>query len=130
VCREEDPPLVLAVDSGTLLTAVFPLGDSAEFSMAFADAVAAALTDLGVAAEHVDVERTAAMACPLVRLVDKAPGDVLDAVEFICGTETPYHSDVRVVQRNLNDFPHPHPPDYTPEAAVRRLFGVARRSFR
>jgi hypothetical protein len=56
------------------------------------------------------------------RLVDASLHEALETVDFVCGIELEYHTDLRVVQRRLNDFPHPLPPDCVPEVAVRRLF--------
>jgi hypothetical protein len=57
-------------------------------------------------------------------LADATLREALRTVEFMCGVELMYHSELRRVQRNLNEFPHPLPPDFVPEATVRRLFEV------
>ena len=62
----------------------------------------------------------------LQRIKDDAWDRTLDAVEFVCDTELHFQSDLRIVQRELNEFPHDHPPHYAPVVAVRRLFGLRR----
>ncbi|MGH9408043.1 MAG: DUF6933 domain-containing protein [Vicinamibacterales bacterium] len=128
VFRENERDLVLVIDVRTYLTVAFRLGGSlSEFRDAFAVALGVALDDLGVPRSRIGLEVKAVGRLPLGRLQDATVREALDTVDFMCGIELSNHSDLRTVQRNLNRFPHPHPPDYVPEAAVRRLFGVSER---
>ena len=121
----EDPRTpVLAIDVGTILTVVFPLGDPAHFHGAFAAALDSALEDLGVGWEQIAIEVAAVKTLSLRRLVDPPLRETLNTVEFMCGLELAYSADLRTVQRRLNNFPHCKPPYYVPEAAVRHLFGL------
>lgn len=123
--KDDDPTLVLAIDVGTYLTVAFRLGDEAGFHEAFGAALNAALQDLGVSIEQTTNEVAAIQRLPLTRLLDATLRDTLNTVDFVCGIELTYHAELRAVQGRLNDFPHPLPPDFVPEAAIRRLFGVA-----
>jgi hypothetical protein len=115
---------VLAIDVRTYLTIAFPLGDASWFHDAFAGALDAALQDLAIPLDRIATEVAAVRRLSLGRLVDASLRDALNTVDFLCGNELAYHTDLRVVQRNLNEFPHPLAPDYVPKAAIRRLFGV------
>jgi hypothetical protein len=115
---------VLVIDVGTYLTIAFRFSDGTGFHDTFGAALAGALEDLGVSSEQATIEVAAVTRLPFGRLTDATLREALDTVEFVCGIELAQHADLRVVQRRLNDFPHPLPPDYVPEAAVRRLFGV------
>ena len=116
--------MVLAIDAGTYLTIAVPFGDVATLHDGFGVALGAALEDLGVSSTQTAIEIAAVKGMPFARLADKTLRKALDTVEFVCGTELPYHNDLRVVQRNLNEFPHPLPPHYVPSVAVRRLFAA------
>jgi hypothetical protein len=125
VANEDDRQPVLAIDVGTYLTVAFPLGGPAGFHDAFGAAVGATLEDFGVAAGQIQIEMEAVTTLSLRRLVDASLSKPLETVDFMCGVELAYHTDLRVVQRRLNDFPHAPPPDYVPATAVRRLFGLS-----
>lgn len=116
---------MLAIDVGTYLTVAFPLGEPSGFHDAFGAAVGAALEDLGVAAGQIQVEVEAVKTLALRRLVDPSLRKPLETVDFMCGVELAYHTDLRVVQLRLNAFPHAPPPDYVSVTAVRRLFGLS-----
>jgi hypothetical protein len=117
--------LVVALEQRTYLTLVFPLWPRGGFRARFADALAAALEDLGVPGDLAAPERGAIDAAPLALLGDRTLVRSLDDVEFVCGIELMYHDDLRRVQRNLNDFPHPRRDPCVPVAAVARLFSAA-----
>ena len=117
--------LVIALEQRTCLTLVFPLWPRAGFRARFADALAAALADLGVPEDLATPERGSIEAAPLALLADRTLVGSLDDVEFICGIELMYHDDLRRVQRNLNDFPHPRRDPCVPADAVARLFSAA-----
>jgi hypothetical protein len=124
VSNEDERSPVIAIDVGTYLTIVFPLGDASGFHDAFAGALDVALRDIGVPRDQIAVEVEAVKGLPLARLLDATLRDALDTVEFVCGTELEYHTDLRIVQRNLNRFPHNLPPEYVPALNVLRVFGV------
>jgi hypothetical protein len=113
---------VLAIDVGTYFAVAFQFRDEAGFHEAFGDALGAALEDLGVSSEQISIDVAAVTGLPFARLSDATLREALNTVEFACGIELAYHADLRVVQRRLNEFPHPLPPDFVPEAAIRRLF--------
>ena len=125
VSREDERTPVLAIDVGTYLTVAFALGNQASFHRAFADALGSALEDIGVAPERIEVEMAAVTTLPLRPLADAGLRDALKTVDFMCGLELAYATDLRTVQRRLNDFPHNLPPYFVPEAAVRSLFGLS-----
>ena len=123
--RFDGRDLVMALEERTYLTLVFPLWPRAGFRARFADALAAALADLGVPEGLATPERGAIGAAPLALLADQSLVKSLDDVEFVCGIELMYHDDLRRVQRNLNDFPHGDPG--VPVEVVARLFSAAGR---
>jgi len=124
VSTEDERSPVLAIDVGTYLTVAFLFGQPSEFHSAFADALGGALEDLGVPLDQIAIERAAVTVLPLERLRDVTLRETLKTVDFMCGLELSYATDLRIVQRRLNDFPHSLPPYYVPENAVRSLFGV------
>jgi len=126
VCRFGRRDLVIAIDQRTYLTLVFPLAPRAGLRARFADALAALLTDLGMPEDVVRAERSAIAFEPLARLADRKLVGSLDDVEFVCGIELMYHDDLRHVQRNLNEFPHPGRDPCVPLEAVARMFANPR----
>jgi hypothetical protein len=124
ISKDDEPTPVLAIDVSTYFTVAFRFGDDVGFHEAFGSALGAALEDLGVSVEQRTIEVAAVQGLPFTRLVDATLRHALNTVEFVCGIELSYHEDLRVVQRRLNEFPHPLPPDSVPEAAIRRLFDM------
>ena len=122
VSVEDGQELVLALEVQTYLTVVFPLGPESSFRAGFTRALAEALEDCGVADDAIALEVQAARSVTFSRLKDGAVREALNRAKEICSIELSYHSDLRVVQRNLNEFPHPLPPDYVPRIALKRLF--------
>jgi hypothetical protein len=120
--------LVIALDQRTYLTLVFPLAPRTGFRARFADGLAAALEDFGVPEDVVCAERAAINFEPLARLAGRTLIRSLDDVEYICGIELMYHDDLRQVQRNLNEFPHPGRDPCVPLEAVARMFVAPRRT--
>jgi hypothetical protein len=117
--------LVLSVETRTCLTVICRFGAEGTFPAAWSTALRAALEDLAVPPDRIAAEVGARTDLRLERLTDDRFRDVLGTIEFVCDTELFFDKDVRVVQRNLNEFPHDHPPDYVPFVAVRRLFGMS-----
>jgi hypothetical protein len=118
--------LVIAVNERTYLTVVFPTVPRERFPAEMAAAVATSLRDLGIGESLVRAESVAVEFMPIARLEVGELAEVLDDVQFECEIELTYHTDLRVVQRNLNDFPHPNRTPCVPLEAVRELFeGVA-----
>lgn len=113
--------LVIAVERQTYLALVFELGAEATFVHAWKRALTTSLRDLGVPLPRV-IDETGAGPFRFEPAADERSTAVLSAVEFVCETELHYQGDLAVVQRNLNRFPHDHPPDYTATAAVKRMF--------
>ena len=120
--RDRERYLVVAVNERTYLTAVFPFVGRERFHADLAAAVATALCDLGIADVIVRAETAALEFMPLARLGAEELADVLDDVQFMCEIELGYHTDLRIVQRSLNDFPHPNRNPCVPLEAVHELF--------
>lgn len=113
--------IVLSVEIETYLTLVCDLGSESTFPRQWKQSLEAAFEDMQVPLARLRSDTCA----PRLQPVDDGRLDsVLASVEFVCDTELHFQSDLRVVQRRLNDFPHDHPPDYVPSIAVRRLFGL------
>lgn len=122
VFRLEGRELVLALNERTYLAVLFPLAPRKHFRLQFARALASALEHLGVPRPIVRAECTVIEFQPLTRLRSAQLADRLDDLEFVCGIELCYHSDLAAVQRNLNELPHPQRDPCVPADAVRRLF--------
>ena len=120
--RDGDRDLVIALNERTYLTIVFSLVPRERFSTELASAMSKALRDLGISERIVRAEAAAVELMPLGRLERGELADVLDDVQSFCEMELDYHTDLRVVQRNLNDVPHPNRDPCVPLAAVRELF--------
>lgn len=120
--------LVIALDQRTYLTLIFPLAPRTGFRARFADALATALVDFGVPKDVVCAERAPINVEPLARLADRTLIRSLADVEYICGIELLYHEDLRRVQRNLNEFPHPGRDPCVPLEAVAQMFAAPRRA--
>ena len=125
-CRFDRRDLVITLEQRTYLTLVFPLAPRTGFRAHFADALAALLTDLGAPDDVVHTECSAIDFEPLTRLTDRKLIGALDTVEFMCGIELSYHDDLRRVQRNLNEFPHPDRDPCVPLEAVAQMFAAPR----
>jgi hypothetical protein len=122
VFKESSRDFVLVLEQRTYLTLLFPLLPVAQFRPQLSGALATALVDLGVPLALARTECAAIEFEPLVRLKDSCLRERLDDVEFTCGIEFSYHTDLRIIQRNLNEFPHPDRDPCTPIEGVRRLF--------
>jgi uncharacterized protein DUF6933 len=122
VFKEAGREYVLALEKRTYLTLVFPGAPFSQFRRGFSTALANALSDFGVGQLTVRTECAAIDFEPLVRLADEVLLDRLDDIEFTCGIEFCYHEDLRIVQRNPNELPHPNRDPCVPAQAVRRLF--------
>jgi hypothetical protein len=122
VFRDRERYLIVAVNDRTYLTAVFPFAGRERFCGDLCAAVGMALRDLGIAESIVRAEIAALEFMPIARLGAESLADVLDDVQFFCEIELAYHTDLRVVQRNLNDVPHPNRDPCVPLEAVRELF--------
>lgn len=120
--RDGERYLVVAVNDRTYLTAVFPFAGRARFTGDLAAAAGMALRDLGIAEAIVRAETAALEFMPVARLGAEELAHVLDDVQYMCEIELCYQTDLRVVQRNLNDFPHPNRDPCVPLEAVHELF--------
>jgi hypothetical protein len=120
--RPAGKDLVIALNERTYLTVVFPLSPRKDFRANFARAVADALTDLGMPEAIVQAESTAVEFQPFACLTSPSVARALDDLEFFCRIELDYHSDLRKVQRNLNDVPHPDRKPCVAVDAVNELF--------
>jgi hypothetical protein len=119
---EDGETLVVALEVQTYLTVVFEYTEGEVFQQRFSSALAAALDDLGVEPSSVRDEVSAAGPVCLSRLTDARLREALKMAAYICGVERLDHDDLRIVQKNLNNFPHDLPPDHVPLKAVRHLF--------
>lgn len=120
--RDRERYLVVAVNDRTYLTAVFPFAGRQRFRADLCAAVGTALRDLGIPEAIVRAETAALEFMPIARLGAEELADRLDDVQFFCELELDYHTDLRIVQRNLNDVPHPNRDPCVPTEAVRELF--------
>ena len=124
ISREDERVPVVAIDLATYLTVAFPLSDPVSFHGGFADALSYVLEDVGATSERIAIEAAAVRTLPLRLLKDADVRAALNTVDFMCGLELSYATDLRVVQRRLNEFPHNLPPHYVPEVAARSLFSL------
>lgn len=122
VFRYHRRDLVIALDGRTYLTVVFPLAPRSAFRLRFANAVATALADLGVATTVARAESAAIEFEPIAGLTNRSMAGSLNDLEFHCGIELEYHDDLRRVQRNLNDIPHVNREPCVPVEAISQLF--------
>jgi hypothetical protein len=122
VFNDQGRNLVLALDTRTYLTLLFPLGPAAQFRSDFANALANALEDAGVPPAIKRMECVAIEFEPLACLRNPELTGTLNDVQFFCEIEFAYHDDLRVVQRNLNDIPHPNRDPCVPIEAIKHLF--------
>lgn len=124
VSAEDGRDLVLAIEASTHLTIVFPFGTAAEFHSACMHALEAILQDIGVPARRIPVELAAVRSAPLTRLQNAELRPALRTIEFTCGIELAYHSDLRRIQTNLSQFPHAPAPHHVAVHDARRAFGL------
>jgi hypothetical protein len=122
VFTDQGRDLVIALDTRTYLTLVFAYAPGAQFHSNFATALANGLHDVGVPPAIVRIESTAVEFAPLVPLRNRQLTDALNHVWSFCDIEFCYHQDLRTIQRNLNDLPHPNRDPCVPLEAIRRLF--------
>jgi hypothetical protein len=127
--RVADRELVVAAEVSTWLTAVCSLERGPLFRVALSNAVALALEDLGAGRSTVAVETTMIEAAPIVRLSDKQVVAELGYIASILEIELCYSSDLRQVQRWLNELPHGGRDIPVPaEAVAARLAAAARQA--
>jgi hypothetical protein len=129
--RFDQRELIMALNERTYLTLVFPLLPRDRFSEQFAEALRWALEDMGVRDDVIHLETAAVELLPMCRLNKRSLRAALNDVEYFCGLELEYISDLRRVQANLNECPHRDLEAAVPIEAVSRLFEAAeaRRSF-
>lgn len=121
--RDEGRELVLALEERTYLTVVFPLIPVDSFRSRFSAAIREALTDLGVPPATIATEIVPIELVPLATLTDRALARSLSDLEYFAQIELSYSSDLRRVQRNLNEVPHANVELHVPVLAVARRFG-------
>ena len=122
IFRCDGRELVLGLNARTYLTVVFELPPPADFRRAFQQALAWILEDLRVNEESLRQEVVAIDFAPFTVLTDRSVAESLNRVQYFCELELTYHEDLRRVQLNLNDLPHPHQDPCVPCEAVRALF--------
>ena len=115
--------LILALDTRTGLTLVFPFAPEAQFRSNFASALTDALHDAGVAPATVRVESAAVEFAPFVFLRNRVLTESLNHVQYFSELEFCYHEELRIIQRNLNQLPQPNRDPCVPIAGIRLLFG-------
>jgi hypothetical protein len=123
ISPSDAPGLAIAMNERTRLTLVFPFAASAAvFRRRFQTALVQALHDHRIPENVILVECAALKRMPLVRLVRQDTlREALSHVAFICAIELSHHSNLRLVQWNLNDFPHNVDPGVPHEAVVALL---------
>ena len=123
MARFDGHDLVIAIDAATYLTLVFRFQSAARFRPNFSAALRAALEDFGAPERTGLLESTVIETAPLVALTDRTLLSALNDVKFFCDLELGYHTDLRRVQRNLNDLPRAHRDPCVPAEAVAMRFG-------
>jgi hypothetical protein len=123
VTRGEDRNYAIAIAAHSGLTLVFEAATVEDFKAAMIAALQGALEDLGIPEHALASETSDIGAACFERLHDPDARSELDYVEFISGTEFPYHDDARRVQLNLNQLPRGNRSPCVPREAVRLLFG-------
>ena len=98
--------LVVGIELSTYLSVVFHLPSASAFRSQFGTAFGLALKDLGASSPTVVVETMLIETAPILRLADESLLGELRYTAEICQIELSYSSDLRRVQRNLNDLPH------------------------
>jgi hypothetical protein len=119
VIKGEGQAIIVVVNLATYLTAVFSVSPGSAFVAAFKAALRASLEDLSVDASTIAVETTFLDRVELKRMPRSEFSDVLEYVKDFCEIELMYHTDLRRVQRNLNELPHA---TGVPAAIVSALF--------
>jgi hypothetical protein len=127
--KEDELDLVVAISAPTYLTIVIPLNGAAAMSAAFPAALGEALQDLRIQTRRIDIEVAAASSLSLCLLREHRLSAALEYIKAFCGVELCYHTDLRVVQRNLNELPHGDLEACVPADAVTGLLGQARREW-
>lgn len=116
--------LVLALNERTYLTLVFPLAPRAQFRAQFASALRWALHDFGVPSPAMEQESMVLDFLPMARLTNRSLTGSLNDLEFLGRCELDYTSDLRRVQRNLNEVPHVKQEPSCAIEAVGQVFGT------
>jgi hypothetical protein len=119
VIKGESQTIIVIVNLATYLTAVFSVCPGSAFVAAFKAALRASLEDLSVDASTIALETTLLEGVELKRMPRSEFSDVLEYVKDSCEIELMYHTDLRRVQRNLNELPHA---TGVPAAIVSALF--------
>jgi hypothetical protein len=120
--QEGSDDLVLAISERGFLTVVIPLGSADDLVPAFTSAVGAALQDIGAPGVAIARELAGIRSVSLHYLHDAELRDSLNELKNFCGIELAYHTDLRRVQRNLNDLPRRLLRGELPSHYVARLF--------
>src|SRR5919201_3950322 len=108
VFRDQGRDLVIARDTRAYFTLLFPFAPPPQFHSNFATALVHILEDAGVPPALRRIETAAVEFAPVVPLRNRELTDSLNHVHFFCEIELCYHEDLRTIQRNLNDLPHPN----------------------
>jgi hypothetical protein len=119
--KEDELDLIVAISAPTYLTLVIPQDGAAAMASAFPAALAHALKDLGISSPQVEIEMAAVSSLSLCRLREPRLQTALEYVSTFCGIELCYHTDLRVVQSNLNELPHGDLDAVVPADAVAAL---------
>jgi hypothetical protein len=96
VARFDGEDLVIGLEAGTYLTIVFRLNPLEHFRRSFADALRAALADLGAPERTGILESMVVETLPFVRLTDQRLASRLKDLRFFCDLELDYHDDLRL----------------------------------
>jgi hypothetical protein len=104
--KHDGRSLVVGIELSTYLSVVFTLDSASAFRQEFCTALGWALEDLDASPPTIAVEAMLIETAPIVRLTDQSLSEELRYTASICAIELSYSSDLRRVQRNLNDLPH------------------------
>jgi hypothetical protein len=125
--RSDGRPLIIALNETTYLTLVFPGEPRSSLRDRFGAALHDALVDLGIDSRIASVEVDGIRVLPFAPLRHPELTQSLGFIQLICDCELDYTADLRRVQRNLNDLPHPVRSPCVPAEAVRLFFAVGPR---
>ena len=122
----DEGDIAVAINERTYLTLVVRLLPVASFRERFVDCLRAALHDLGVHEDAVDVECSALREAPFVRLRNPELSDALAFAEMEAGAHVEGGQDEVSVRDMLNTYPYGGCGASCPVEAVSKLFGVCR----
>ena len=114
--------LVITLDERTYATLLFPLAPRRSFRANFAGALGALLEDVHVPANVITRECAALQHAPIARLQGGVLSDTLAHAQYLCELDLVDVSDLRHIQRHVNEYPHARAPASCAIEALTMLF--------